>query len=316
MLESNSNNTLNPLTESELVSALSNKAVVSFVVGAYIESYQRHFFPYTKEVVLMIETAISLLKIELTEKKKQHQSLFTILSYINDNIFKINNKSFWFNKIYSTYKKSTRPKLEYLQIKSYILGKKVLDFGSGIGSLALELKKRKYSMLTTDVLDYRMQEVKNIEFKKMINPTTLNFKDNVVETVVIKSVLHHIDREYLVDVLHELKRVAKRLIIEESVFFKTKNIQANEKAKLQPSFKKFLSFTPHEQYFALLLIDFFTNALAFGKPNMNLPFAFNSIEDWESLLTKEGFTIKNIEILGFERERVTPDSRAFIIVEK
>lgn len=311
-----SDNSLNPSTEFKLTQALSNDEVVNFVTDAFIESYQRHFYPYTKEVVLMVETAITLLKTELTEKKKSHQSLFTILSYINENIFKINNRSFWFNKIYATYKKNIRPKIEYAQIKPHILGKKVLDFGSGIGSLALELKKRKYVMQTTDVLDYRIKEARNILFNKMDSPGVLNYQDNAVETVTVKSVLHHIDKQYLIPVVKELHRIAKRVIIEESIYFKTSYELAVEKAKSQPMFKRFLNFSPPDQYLALLLIDFTTNALAFGKPNMNLPFEFRAIEEWEKLFIKMGFIVNHIEVLGFESERVTPDSRVLIIIDR
>jgi len=309
-------NTLNSATEANLTKALSNKEVVRLVSDAFIESYQKHFFPYTKEVVLMVETAISLLKIELTEKKKEHQSLFTILTYVNENIFKTSKKSFWFNTIYAEYKKNTRPKLEYDQIKPYIQGKRILDFGSGSGSLALELKKRKFTMSTTDVLDYRIKEAKNIAFKKMSSTKSLDYADNSIDTITVKAVLHHIDPEDLMEVLKELKRVAKRLIIEESVFFSTAYPEALAKSAAQPIFKRFLAFSPHNQFLALLLIDFFTNALAFGKPNMNLPFAFRSIEDWQKLLKKLGLKIVGVNVLGFEPERVTPDSRALIIVER
>ncbi|MFA5137107.1 MAG: class I SAM-dependent methyltransferase [Patescibacteria group bacterium] len=313
---SNHQNILSQTTEEKLTRALKSNEVVRFVTDVFIESYQRHFYPHTKEIVLMIETAISLLQIELTQKKKEGQSLITISNYINEHIFKTSNKSFWFSRIYSHYKKTIRSKLEYEQIKPYLIGKLILDFGSGIGALALELKKRKYTLFTTDVLDYRIKEAKKIPFKKMKSPTILSYKNDFFDVATVKSVLHHIDKEYLFAVLKELRRVAKRLIIEESVYFTKENTQVNDLIQKQPAFDSFISLGSNKQQLALLLIDFITNALAFGKPDMNLPFEFMCIEDWNVVLQKNGFSIRKIDILGFEQDRVTPDSRALIIADR
>jgi SAM-dependent methyltransferase len=194
--------------------------------------------------------------------------------------------------------------------------KKILDFGSGAGYLALELKNDNFNILTTDVLDYRVKEAFNIPFIKMISPIVIPFSDNFFDVVIAKTVFHHIDKQNMPLIIKELKRLTKRLIIEEDVFDIPPAFPGLNKLRLsQPKLNTFLSFNEGDQLASLTLMDYFANAVAFGKLNINFPFAFRSLLDWQILLEKNGFYIEKIILSGFETGKVHQNCQAWFICD-
>ncbi len=101
----------------------------------------------------------------------------------------------------------------YNRIAPYIVGKKVLDVGVGIGGISSYLKQKGFDVTGVDV--------KNLTLIKESSPTiyngeTLPYNDNSFDTAVIIHVLHHCNDN--IKVLTEAKRVAKRVIVVEDTY--------------------------------------------------------------------------------------------------
>lgn len=302
-------------SEERILKALRNKRACNFVRDAFVFHYSRNFQGYSEEAAGLVNRAFDL----LIDSQKEEESFIRLESaviHIYTDIFKKNDQSFWFNKIYLSYKKNIRPRIEFNEIRPYLYGKKFLDFGSGTTSLALRLKKQGYAIEAVDILDYRFPETKIVPFVKMKSPIVLDYPNKSVDTIMVKAVLHHINSNYLLAILKELERIGKRLIIEESVFgIKKTDLGVEKLMRKQPIFNQFLSLSLSEQYFALIIIDFFANALALGKPEINLPFEQKTVDEWKKIFINLNIKLVDIVVLGFEPERITPDSRILFICD-
>lgn len=301
--------------EQKILTALENKKVFDFVKKAYLEHYKRHFKQHENEINEMVIEAFTLLR-KSVANGWNYRKLEKAVFFIDAKIFRKNDSAFWFNREYKEYKKKVRPKIEYEEIKKFLAGKIILDFGSGTGSLALELERRGYKILTTDILDYRFNETKHIFFKKMNVPFDVDVPFDNIDTVLIKAVLHHVSQKYLIPILANLSKITKRIIVEESVYGIPKNLPGLQKIiREQPLFEEFMRLPKDDQYSALTLFCFFSNALAFGKPEMNLPFEFKTVSEWKKVFNRMKFEVRKVDILGFEPSRITPDSRVQFICD-
>jgi SAM-dependent methyltransferase len=305
----NSNNSI-------LFEALSDKDVVTFVKNNLKKSYISFFKNHETEVAKMIDQTFTLL-LESQKYVGNKKELRQIVRLIDKEIFKKNRPYFWFNRMYNEYKKYIRPRKDFERIKQYIEGKTVLDFGSGTGYLALELKEDGYDVLTTDILDYRVKETNEIPFIKMTHPVKIPYPDDAADTAIVKTVLHHIDKKNIESVIQELSRVAKKLIIEEDIYDLPKNFPGLQYLyQVQPTLKEFLKMSPNKQYLALCLVDFFSNAVAFGKLDINLSFQFKTITDWQNLLEDQHFQIQKVILTGFDKDKVTRNCQVWMVYQR
>jgi ubiquinone/menaquinone biosynthesis C-methylase UbiE len=93
-------------------------------------------------------------------------------------------------------------------------GETLLDVGTGIGNAAVLLLDKGYALTPLDVV--------NLTFTPKITPVIYDgehmpFKNNQFETALILTVLHHTASPDTV--LKEAKRVARRIIVTEDVYF-------------------------------------------------------------------------------------------------
>jgi ubiquinone/menaquinone biosynthesis C-methylase UbiE len=90
---------------------------------------------------------------------------------------------------------------------------KLLDFGAGTCNICEILYKDGYDITPVDIED--------LNFSSCVSPTlydgeTLPFSDNEFDKTLVLTVLHHIPEHK--DILREIMRVSKRLIIMEDVY--------------------------------------------------------------------------------------------------
>lgn len=295
---------------------LEDEAVVKFVKQNLTLSYSLFFKSHENQIKEMINKSFQLL-IDNYSKFNDKKSLQKTVEIIGRNIFHKNRPYFWFNRMYNEYKKYIRPRKDYERIKDYIIGKTVLDFGCGTGYIALELQNDGFNVLTTDVLDYRVREAKKLTFIKTENPKIIPYPDDIADTTIVKSVLHHIDNDNVVPVLKELRRLSRRLVIEEDVYYPSLNLKGlNYLRTIQPSLDHFLKLSKLQQYYAIALMDYFANAVAFGKLNINFPFTFRTVVQWRSVLYNAGFKITKIIFEGFEKDKVHPNCQVWLVCDR
>ncbi len=294
---------------------LQNDKVATFVKQQYIASYSRYFFGHEKECKKMIENAFDLLRKSQEEGlsvKKWNKAVYMI----SRDIFKIRDDSYWFSKMHYAYKTLIRPKKDYEAVSSLLKGKTIHDFGCDGGFFSLELLRDGYNVVLSDVVDHRIPEIKNISFYYMTNPTDVAQFSEKVDTTIVKTVLHHIDNKYLSKVLHKLKKVGGRIIIEEDIYGVPYFIRdTSDKLISQVNFKEFASMNLDEQYQYCVLTDYFSNAVIYGRPDITFPFNFKTVEEWKEIFKSVGFTVKECVVNGFNEWKLTQNCQAWFVLE-
>lgn len=105
-------------------------------------------------------------------------------------------------------KKKIEPFLPYLN-----KGDKILDVGSGNGLISWELRKMGFEVVPLDI--------KSQAFEKSVAPVVYDghnmpFNEKEFDVALILSVLHHTTNQE--EILNEVKRVSKRIIINEDIY--------------------------------------------------------------------------------------------------
>jgi len=126
------------------------------------------------------------------------------------------------------------------------------------------------------------------------------------------AVLHHVGNTdetqgIFLQNLHNALRTGGKLIIEEDVILPAEQVHNNahyreQIVKLipeQPILKTFLDQDAATQRDSIILIDFLANALAVGVPEMAFPCGFRSIDNWQDIFTRNGFSVEEVKIAGF-----------------
>lgn len=299
-----------------LVRALQNKEVIAFLIRVLKKTYSELFKHRAEATSLMIDTAFA--KLTLLRAEEISSATFSDYSIaISRDIFHTDDPDFWFHKKYRYYKTNIRAKNDYQFMKDYIIGKEILDFGSGTGHLSLQLWHHGFHVTCTDIIDCRYNEAKSLPFVEMQSPTDLKFKENAFDTTIVQLVLHHIDEIDLYEVLRRLQYCSRHVIIEEDTY----DPQIEDRISPmylhdQALFQEFLSLSKTSQLHYLVLIDYFANFVVAGVSEMNLPFQFRTAKQWQTLLNSNGFTIRQNILTGFEPYRLHQTCTLWMICDK
>lgn len=302
------------MVKNSITSALQDKEVVEFTKKTLLVSYDGFFPDHKKEINDMVTEAVFLLQ-ESQKIKQDVEAVYRIADYISKAIFKKGDFHFWFNKGYKDYKFKIRSKEDYKIIRNDIRGPNVLDFGSNGGHFALELFNNEYNVFTTDVLDHREPEAKHLFFSKMSSPVNIPFKKNSFNTVIVKTVFHHIEDKHLIKILHKLNQITERLIVKEDIY----GINGNLKKEITGNKELLIAhrkLTKEQQLKYLVLMDFFGNVVAYGISDISLPFNFKTINEWKEMFQKYGFMVKKNMITGFEITKMHASIQAWFILDK
>ncbi|MCX6730595.1 MAG: hypothetical protein NTZ55_02000 [Candidatus Roizmanbacteria bacterium] len=294
---------------------LQNEKVTAFVKRQYIASYSRYFSGHENECRDMLESAFDVLQKSQENglnKTKWNKAVYTI----SKDIFQIRNDSFWFNKMHYAYKTLIRPKKDYEAVSALLKGNIVHDFGCDGGFFSLELLRDGFNVVLSDVVDHRISEVKNLPFYYMKSPVDVGYLKDKIDTTIVKTVLHHIDKRYLATVLKKLKKTGSRIIVEEDIYGVPSFIRdASDKLISQKNFKEFASLSLEEQYQYCVLTDYFSNAVIYGRPDITFPFNFMSVDDWKSVFEAAGFTVQKCIINGFNNWKLTQNCQAWFVLD-
>jgi len=104
------------------------------------------------------------------------------------------------------------------RIATHVVGRRVLDFGSGFGSLVDHLKRSGFEATGIDLHESQVfagrERFQDLDLR-IVTPGPLEFSDDEFDTVIFKDSLHHVAAEIDVDAaLNEVSRIcSQRLII-------------------------------------------------------------------------------------------------------
>jgi SAM-dependent methyltransferase len=285
-----------------LAGALRNQRVVEFVRETVRAGYLEVFSVPRAQIDALVDGAFD--ELARSRAELEPKRLAETASDLADRLFGKNDPSFWFSRAYHHYKTQTKPETDFQQLRELISGKRVLDYGCGSGYLAARLARGGYQVVTTDVLDYRFDEARQLPFVRMTSSSDIPFPDDSLDTALVQAVLHHVDPEVLPLVIQRLARIAEHVLIKEDSYGLPSGLPGlEEKLREQPLLRAFTEM-PHElQYRTLVLIDYFANAIAQGISEMNMPFAFRTVTEWREVLEENGLKLRRTLVAGFEPGR-------------
>lgn len=148
----------------------------------------------------------------------------------------------------------------------------IIDIGSGTCLLAELIQQRAETAVTAlDINDFNL--TKSIQ-PIIYDGSQIPFADKSFDLALILFVLHHTSKSNAVNIIQEAKRVAKRVLIIEDIYFNR--------------FQKYYTF----------FLDSLTNLEFFGHPHSN-----RTDVEWQTLFNEMRFTIKRKKYLkchGFQ----------------
>ena len=296
--------------------ALRSPTVVDFVRSSVKAGYLEFFGAYSDEVCGMVDDAFDRLS-QSQSARVDPERLVNVTSELLEDTFRKSDPSFWFNRIYHQYKTQTKPEADFHRLQKLLPGQRVLDYGCGSGYLAARLARGGYTVFTTDVLDYRYAEARHLPFVQMASATDISYPDDSVDVALVLAVLHHINPDDLPGVIERLRKIARYAVIKEDTYGLPNRVKGlTESLATQPLLRTFVGMTLEVQRQVLALIDFFANAIAQGLPEMNMPFEFKTVNEWDQVLLQNGFRVKQSLVTGFEPGLMHKSCHVWLVCER
>ena len=263
-----------------------------------LRNYRRCTREQQEEIEAIHQTAIDLLITCGNDRARWARAMNTIAG----DLFRTDEPDLWFRRFYDDYVINVQPKMEFDQIKRYMKGNTALDFGCGGGRPALKCSQEGFKVLTTDVLDYRVEEAQILPFKLMGNPVSIPYEDDAAGTALAFLVLHHVNSFDLEDILNEIRRVCSRVVIKENVYgIPLDDGEFRMVVEDDELLQEFMSLPREGQLKVLSLHDYKDNAFELDISEMNFPFQFKTIPEWNNVLADNGFKVVKTVLIGFKR---------------
>ncbi len=292
--------------------ALQKKHLVRLFTLVLHSSYSSHFKSNTNEILFLVDDVIA----QLVISQKRIRSISKLKEAGKYSFLKYQNAIIDFNRTYLKYRRQTKAQYEYIQIRKYLAGKRILDFGSGDGAFAQYLAKQGFDVWGTDVQDYRSSNTNDYHFFLTASKKRSKNSLRKFDTTIVKSVFHHIEKDKLERYLNQIyKETNDRLLIKEDIIVEKEMKELLHK-KLNGVFSELYSrLTTEEQLEFLALMDYFGNCVVQGLWFINLPFNFNKISYWKRILSKHKFTIKKVVPVFFDLNMLHPGPHIWLVCD-
>lgn len=284
-------------------------AALDFTISLLEESYKSHFPDHIDDVTPLLNNAWNHLL-----DARSGDGLYRACEEVHRRFFKAGDSGSWFSRGYSSYKSQRKPVQDFDNLVGAITGSTVLDFGTGRGHLAVLIARAGFDCYTTDVMDYRCPDACGLPFQQMTSPHDVPYADDMFDSAIVKTVLHHVDATDLTPLLTNLRRVARRLVIEEDTYaVPTELLQSSAR---QPEIVQFNKLNHRDQFRVLALVDFFGNAVVQGLVEMNFGWQFKRVGEWNALFGSLGFHVSDTEIVGFRPGNVHKSCQVRFVVDR
>jgi SAM-dependent methyltransferase len=291
---------------------LHDEAVVDFCRRLITQSYQECTPGYAAPMRALLDEAFTRL---LASRGDAAAVQMAAVELARD-VFCKGVTSFWFNRFYNHYKQALKPQMRLKQLQPWLAGQRVLDLGCGDGLTSLALAAAGCQPLLTDVLDYRHPSARALPFAAMGAGGRIPFPDGAADTAIVLAVLHHAQDGLLRPLLAELRRTSRRVIVEEDSYDLPPEMPGLAEALAGDAWlREFTARPADEQRRLLMFIDYFANAITMGLPQMNIPFNFKTVSEWQALFTAQGWQVTKTLVLGFQPEHFNRSCHVMFIID-
>lgn len=223
---------------------------------------------------------------------------------------------FWFNQLYACYKRQFKPPDRFEKLRPWLVGESVLDLGCGNGLTSAVLQSHGYRVYLTDVLDYRDKAARALPFAPMTNPHVIPYPNQQFDTSLVFAVLHHVAAPDLLPLLGALRRASRRVIVEEDSYQVPGDLAGlPEVLSGDRLLEEFMALPLPDQRRYLMFVDYFSNALTQGLPEMDLPFNFKTVAEWQAIFASQGFQVSQTVLKGFQANYFNRSCHVWFILD-
>jgi SAM-dependent methyltransferase len=216
-------------------------------------------------------------------------------------------------------KLSERASFMYQQISPYLLAGNLLDYGCGDGQVS-ELIIKKGTCECADLADvYEHGHIKatGLPFKLFTQGGKAPFSDAAFSNVLALTVFHHSSNP--VESIKDVSRLTKqggRVVVVESVYgVDGKQLPKEMKQKIV----EYLALSAEQQRIVNVFFDHFYNRILSYNPNpatkVNVPFNFNTPENWKKLFAQQGLEQEKVVHLGLDQP-IAPEYHTLHVLRK
>jgi SAM-dependent methyltransferase len=288
----------NALQVEKFQDLVGNPRIFSFIRDVITESYLAGMPGYEREMAAVLEQAFARLEAACSDPARFQAAV----AGLREDLFRKQDPEFWFNRLYRRYKRELKPEYRFNSLRGWLAGRRILDLGCGDGMISLVLQRHGYEPYLTDVLDYRDQAAKSLPFAPMARPDVIPFPGLHFDTAIVFVVLHHVESQALRPLLNGLRQSSSRVIIEEDSYAVPSDQPGLASLVVQDSrLKEFMALTFEDQRRCLMFIDYWANAIAQGLPQMDMPYNFKTVGEWQALFSEIGFRLLETRVMGFQK---------------
>ncbi len=286
--------------------------VVDFAYRAVTTGYTECAPGYEALMHKLLDRAFQLL-VDARDDPQQFQAAVGALS---SQVFRKQDPDFWFNRVYRHYKEVLKPQIRKQKLAPWIQGKRLLDFGCGDGLTSKALQETGCQPLLCDVLDYRNPAASDLPFVQMTDPRRIPYPDCSADTAIVMAVFHHVAAPDLPILIKELKRVSRRLIVEEDSYGVPEDVDGlSQVLERDQLLKEFMGLALEDQRRYLMFIDYFANAITQGLSQMDMPFNFKTVPEWQALFENQGMIVRKILPMGFQPRQFNRSCHIWFVLD-
>jgi SAM-dependent methyltransferase len=215
-------------------------------------------------------------------------------------------------------KLSIRACLKYTYIAPHLLEGNLLDYGCGDGQVSEIIAKNKGVEATlTDVYEHKNIKLTGLRFKLFRQGEKAPFNDAEFNNVLVLTVFHHCSNP--AQSINEVARITKpggRVIVVESVF----GVDGKQlPVEMQRKIAGYIHLSAEQQRLLNVFFDHFYNRILFYNPDpemkVNVPFNFNTPENWKKIFAQNGLKQEEIVHLGLDQQ-IAPEYHTLHILKK
>lgn len=276
----NKNRKLKDNIITQIVSSLSNKDLITNLFNKFFDTFNINECKRKNIFTLILENNYNS-DIDLEQKIKK--VIYPLDAVLYENSLK------------------DRSYIIFEEIKPFInKSDRILDVGCGDGRVANIIRNNNQIELT-DIYKHPNIDDRNNTFKLMNSDVILPYSDNEFDSALLLTVLHHSNNPY--KLLEETIRVVNnRIIIIESILGISKDNSGN-----------FEIFKDKRLEYARL-IDWIYNRIVYDD-NVNVPYNFLCVEDWNNIFNKYNLKIVDSIDLGIDI-KIVPEHHYLFVLEK